>query len=148
MRWVTRHNPHVDRGASIWLIRTFIDKDAVFEFISRDDPIPSSAIPFTLPGAEITPKNGRTTFDSLVDKYHVTDPVVLEIQKLIRDAEEAEETGEYKLTESAGVFAILRGLDRTSKSNWEIIGKAMIVMDSLYAELKARGEKPPLNANF
>ena len=136
MRWVTRHNPHVDRCASIWLIRTFIDKDAVFEFISREDPIPNGAIPFTLPSAEITPKNGRTTFDALVDKYQINDPIVLQIQKIIRDAEEAEETGEYKLLESAGVFAVLRGLDRTSKSNWEIISKAMIVMDSLYAEVK------------
>ena len=140
MRWVTRHNPHVDRCASIWLIRTFIDKDAVFEFMSRDDPIPNDAIPFTLPGVAITPKNGRTTFDALVEKYPIADPVVLEIQKIIRDMEEAEETGEHKLPESAGVFAILRGLDRISKSNWEIIGKAMIVMDSLYAELKDRLE--------
>lgn len=138
MRWVTRHNPHIDRCASIWLIKTFIDEDAVFEFISRNDTIPKGATPFTLPGAELTPKNGRTTFDALVAKYQITDLAVLEIQKIIRDAEEAEETGEYKLPESAGVFAVLRGLDRISKSNWEIIGKAMIVMDSLYAEVKDR----------
>lgn len=138
MRWVTRHNPHVDRCASIWLIKTFIDKDAVFEFISRNDPIPNGTIPFTLPGVEITPLNGRTTFDALVDKYKIADPIVTEIQKIIRDAEKAEETGKYSLPESAGVFIILRGLDRISKSNWEIIDKAMIVMDSLYAELKDR----------
>lgn len=140
MRWVTRHNPHVDRSASIWLIKNFIDEEAVFEFISREDPIPEDATPFTLPGAEITPKNGRTTFDALVDKYKINDSVILEIQKIVRDAEQAEETGKYKLTESGGFFAILRGLDRISKSNWEIIGKAMIVMDSLYAELKNRLE--------
>ncbi len=140
MRWVTRHNPHVDRCASIRLIKTFIDRDAVFEFISRDSPIPEGAIPFTLPGAEIRPKNGKTTFDALVEKYNIKDPVVAEIQKIIRDAEQAEETGVYKLPESAGIFAILRGLDRTSKSDWEIVGKAMIVMDSLYAELKHRLE--------
>jgi len=141
MRWVTRHNPHVDRCASIWLIKTFIDKDAVFGFISREDPIPEGAIPFTLPGAEIRPKDGKTTFDALVEKYRVEDPVVAKIQEIIRDAEQAEETGVYRLPESAGVFAILRGLDRTSKSDWEIMGKAMIVMDSLYAELKHRLEE-------
>ena len=140
MRWVTRHSPHVDRCASIWLIKTFIDGDAVFEFISREEPIPEGATPFTLPGAEIRPRNGRTTFDALVEKYEIEDPVVVEIQKIIRDAEQAEETGVYGLPESAGVFAILRGLDRTSKSNWEIVGKAIIVMDSLYAELKHRLE--------
>lgn len=141
MRWVTRHNPHVDRCASIWLIKTFIDKDAVFGFISREDPIPEGAIPFTLPGAEIRPKDGKTTFDALVEKYRIEDPVVAKIQEIIRDAEQAEETGVYRLPESAGVFAILRGLDRTSKSDWEIMGKAMIVMDSLYAELKHRLEE-------
>ena len=136
MRWVTRHNPHVDRCASIWLIKTFIDEAAVFEFITREGPLPEGAIPFTLPGAEIRPKNGRTTFDALIENYEIKDPTITDIQKIIRDAEQAEETGEYHLPESAGVFAILRGLDRTSKSNWEIVGKAMIIMDSLYTELK------------
>ena len=39
MRWVTRRNPHVERCASIWLIKDFIDRGAVFTFISRADPI-------------------------------------------------------------------------------------------------------------
>ncbi|MFQ6039627.1 MAG: chromate resistance protein ChrB domain-containing protein [Candidatus Poribacteria bacterium] len=76
MRWVTRHEPHFDRCASLWLIKTFIDKDAVFEFVSRDAEIPEDAI----------------------------------------------------------------GLARTSKSDHEIVFKAMIVMDALYAELKAQME--------
>jgi len=140
MRWVTRHNPHVDRCSSLWLIKTFIDRDAVFEFISNETPIPQGAIPITLPGAETRPKNGRTTFDALIDKYEIKDPVIAKIQEVIRDAEQAEESGIYKLVESAGVFAILRGLDRTSKSDWETVGKAMTVMDSLYAELKDRSK--------
>lgn len=138
MRWVTRHNPHVDRCASLWLIKTFIDREAVFEFISKEMSIPEGTIPLTLPEAEIRPKNGRTTFDALIDKYNVKDAVIAEIQKIIRDAEQAEETGAYKLAESAGIFAILRGLDRTSKGDWETAGKAMMVMDRLYAELKDR----------
>ena len=140
MRWVTRHNPHVDRCAFLCLIKTFIDREAVFEFISNETPIPEGTIPITLPGADIRPKNGQTTFDALVDKYDIRDSVIAQVQKIIRDAEQAEETGAYKLAESAGVFAILRGLDRTSKSDWEIVGKAMIVIDSLYAELKDRSK--------
>ncbi len=138
MRWVTRHNPHVDRCASIWLIRTFIDREAVFEFVSNETPIQEGSIPITLLGAEIRPKNGRTTFDVLVDRYEIKDPTVARIQEIIRDAEQAETSGTYGLAESAGVFAVLRGLDRTSKSDWETVGKAMIVMDSLYAELRDR----------
>ncbi len=138
MKWVTRHNPHVDRCASIWLIKTFIDRDAIFEFISEKELIPKGAIPFTLPGAEIRPRNGRTTFDALIEKYAIKDPTVTQIQGIIRDAEQAEETGVYRLPESAGVFAILRGLDRISKSDWEIASRAVILMDSLYAELDHR----------
>lgn len=51
----TRTKPHVDRCASAWLIKRFIDPDTKFEFISKDDPIPGGAIAFTLPKAEINP---------------------------------------------------------------------------------------------
>jgi hypothetical protein len=143
LRWVTRHEPHVDRCASIWLIKTFIDKEAVFDFISRDSEIPRDAIAFTLPKAEIKPIEGvKTTFDTLVEKYHIEDPIVLQIQKILRDFEiDAEEDVEkLKLKETAGVSYILRGLARTSKTDHETAHKALMVMDALYAELKARSK--------
>jgi len=86
MKWVTRHNPHVDRwypSGSSNLHRP----DAVFEFISNETPIPEGTT-ITLTGAKIKPKNGLTTFDVLVDKYNVIDVVVAKIQKIIRDAEQ------------------------------------------------------------
>ena len=146
MRWITRHEPHFDRCASIWLIKTFIDKDAVFEFVSRDSEIPKDAIGFTLPKAEIKPSETETTFDALVKRYNVADPVVKQIAAIIHDFEiDAEEyLDRLNLKESAGVFCIVRGLARTSRSDHEIVFKAMIVMDALYAELKTQmkeGEK-------
>lgn len=140
MLWVTRHEPHVDRCASIWLIKNFIDKDAVFEFISRDSEIPKDAIAFTLPKAELKPTEDQTTFDLLVQRYKIDDPIVLQIGQIIRDFEKDadENIDKVKLKESVGVYLILRGLARTSKSDHEIIYKAMIVMDSLYAQLTAR----------
>jgi hypothetical protein len=142
MLWVTRHEPHMDRCASIWLIKNFIDKEAVFEFISRESEIPEDAIAFTLPKAELKPSATQTTFDMLVERYNVQDPVVLEISQILKDFEiDAEEDIEkVKLKESTGISFILRGLARTSKSDHEIIYKGMIVMDALYAQLKARQE--------
>ena len=68
MKWVTRKQPHVDRCASAWLIKRFIDKGAEFYFISREDPIPKDMIAFTLPKAEIKPVEGKmTTYDALLD---------------------------------------------------------------------------------
>ena len=142
MHWITRHEPHVDRCASIWLIRTMIDPEAVFDFVSRDAPVPTGAIPFTLPGAEIRPTETATTFDALVEKYQVKDPIVSRIADIIRDFEiqAGEDLNRLTVAESAGVYYILRGLARTSKSDAEIVFKAMTVMDALYAELKARAE--------
>ncbi len=143
MRWVTRHEPHVDRCASIWLIKTRIDPEAVFTFISREDPVPEGAIPFTLPGAEIQPSETATTFDALVAKHGVEDPAIDRIADILRDFEIQAEEDLDRLTVpgSAGLTYILRGLARTSKADAEIVFKAMIVMDALYAELKVRAEE-------
>ena len=142
MLWVTRHEPHVDRCASIWLIKNFIDNDASFEFISKDSEIPNGAIAFTLPKADLKPSEIQTTFDMLIGRYKITDPIVLEISQIIRDFEidANEDISKIRLKESTGVSFILRGLARTSKSDHEIIYKAMIVMDALFAQLKARLE--------
>ena len=142
MRWITRHEPHFDRCASIWLIKTFIDKNAVFDFVSRDSEIPEDAIPFTLPKAEIKPCETETTFDVLIKRYDVDDPVVKRIADIIRyfEIEAEEDLDRVKLKETAGLFCVIRGLARTSKSDHEIVFKAMIVMDALYAELKAQME--------
>ena len=143
MLWVTRHEPHVDRCASAWLIKNFIDKEALFVFISRESPIPKGATAFTLPGAEIRPIEGRnTTFDVLVEKFEVKDPVVGKIRELLHDFEitAGEDVSKVKHAETVGVCLILRGLARTSRTDHETITKAMIVMDALYAELKTRSD--------
>jgi len=142
MLWVTRRRPHVDRCASAWLIKRFIDKDAVFEFLTKDQEIPEGAIGFTLPKAEINPVEGvKTTYDSLVEKYHVKDPVVLRIKEIVRDYEFNEENPEkMRLKETLGVCHILKGLEKTSRTDAETASKAIVVMDALYASLKELGE--------
>lgn len=78
----------------------------------------------------------------LIELYKITDPIVLEISQIIRDFEidANEDISKVGLKESTGVSFILRGLARTSKSDHEIIYKAMIVMDALFAQLRARYE--------
>ena len=69
MLWATRHEPHVDRCASVWLIERFTDKEAISEFVNRHAEIPKEAIGFTIPRAETGPiENVKTTFDALVEK--------------------------------------------------------------------------------
>jgi len=138
MLWVTRQKPHVDRCASAWLIKRFIDKEAVFEFVSKKSEIPKGATGFTLPKAEIKPVEGlKTTFDVLVEKYQVKDSVIGKIKEIIRDYEFSEENPDkVKLKETLGVCYILRGLEKTSQTDAETISKAFGVMDALYATLR------------
>lgn len=101
-------------------------------------------MPFVLPGAEINPVDGvKTTFDALVEKYRITDPITRSIQRIIHDFEvtSGEDLARLSLPETAGVFKIIRGLVRTSKTDNEIISKAFIVFDSLYAELEAEAKE-------
>ena len=138
MLWVTRHNPHVDRCASAWLIKRFIDKKARFAFISKDDPIPEGAIAFTLPKAEIRPvEKEKTTYDVLAEKYNIQDSIALKIGKLVHDfeidAEENPEKVEFK--ETLGLCCVLKGMEKTSKTDSEIVEKGLVVLDALYASL-------------
>jgi len=139
MLWVTRTKPHVDRCASAWLIKRFIDKNAKFGFISKDDPIPKGATAFTLSNAEIKPIEGnKTTYDVLVEKYHVQDSFVLLIGKFIHDFEIDAEEDQNKVMfkETLGVCYVLRGLEKTSRTDKETIQKALIVLDALYETLR------------
>jgi len=138
MLWVTRQKPHVDRCASAWLIKRFIDKDATFQFVTKEQKIPKGAIGFTLPKAEIKPIEGvKTTFDLLIEKYNVKDPIVLRIKSIIRDYEFNEENPEkMRLKETAGICYVLKGLEKTSQADTETIAKALMVMDAFYAILK------------
>ena len=138
MLWVTRHNPHVDRCASAWLIKRFIDKEARFTFVSKDDPIPNGAIAFTLPKAEIKPvEKKKTTYDVLVEKYSIQDPIALKIGTFIHDFEiSAEEKPEkVKFRETLGLCYVLKGIEKTSKTDNEIVEKGLVVLDALYASL-------------
>ena len=139
MLWVTRHNPHVDRCASAWLIKRFIDKEAKFTFVSKDDPIPKSAIGFTLPKAEIKlVEKEKTTYDALIEKYRIEDPIALRIGKLIHDFEiDAEEKPEkVKFKETLGLCYVLKGIEKGSRTDNETIEKGLVILDAFYASMK------------
>lgn len=145
MLWVTRHKPHVDRCASAWLIKRFIDKDAEFQFICKDDPIPEGAIAFTLPSAEIKPVKGRkTTYDVLTKKYHVHNSCALTLGRLIHDFEvDAEEDpSRVRFMETLGLCYVLKGLEKTSETDHETIRKAFVVLDAFHGLTRDEALQP------
>jgi hypothetical protein len=85
LRFVTRIRVHVDRIATAWAIRRFVDPDASFEFIDHNrDPIPPGAIPFDIRGAELGHHSGKCTFEVLLEKYELRDPALHRMGAMIR----------------------------------------------------------------
>jgi hypothetical protein len=87
----------------------------------------------------------KTTFDVLIEKYNVKDPIVLWIKDLIRDYEFNEENPEkMRLKETIGICYVLKGLEKTSQTDAETVAKALMVMDAFYATLKDLTHVKPL----
>lgn len=139
MKWVTRIHVHVDRTACPWLIKRFIDPKAEFLFVPsekiEETVKKEKAIPYDAPGVELGHKSNKCSFDAIVKKYGIEDPVVLELAKIVRAADtDTMET----VPEAAGLEAIMSGMSIESKDDHETIDKAIPVYDALYTNCKLK----------
>ena len=88
MHFVTRERIHVDRIATAWAIRRFIDAEAIFEFVPRTRDVGGiDAVPFDIRGAELGHRGGRCTLEALIDKYELRDPALTAMARIIRAAD-------------------------------------------------------------
>ena len=88
MRFITRERVHVDRIATAWAIRRFVDPDATFAFVPwRTDPKHLDGIPFDIRGAELSHRNGRCTLEAVIEKYELSDPGLRRMARIIRGAD-------------------------------------------------------------
>ena len=89
MKWITRERPKIDRIACPWLIKNFVDKDAEFIYVPKDQVFEKAreldAIPYDLPGAEYTHEGDQCTFDYIVKKHNLSDPAVRQIATIVRE---------------------------------------------------------------
>jgi hypothetical protein len=132
MHFVTREHIHVDRIATAWAIRKFIDPEATFEFIPRTRDIRRvSGIPFDIRGAELGHRNGRCTFESLLEKYELRDQPLRRMAAIIRGADLPHEVGAPP--EAAGVLAVFDGIRDASSTDEERLARGSAVCEALYA---------------
>jgi hypothetical protein len=134
MRYYTRRRPQVDRCASAWLLKRFVDPDAEFAFTEEGDRIPG-AIAFDMSGVELGHHRGRCTFEAILRKHKLKDPALLELGRIIRSADllDAEET-----LEGPGLDLLFRGLLHLSGDDHKVLALAEPVLDALYAALQER----------
>ncbi len=138
MKWVTRRFVHVDRTASAWLIKKFIDQNAEFVFIDypREEPKPEHGIPFDISGVELGHKNGKCTFEVIMDKYKIKDPILTKVAQIVHAADIEKEL--HKVPEASGIKALFSGLRLIVESDYKALEIGFKIWDSLYAYFKAQ----------
>jgi len=142
VKWVTRRNIRVNRTATAWLVRRFIDPAATFLFVEPEQVAEvqrrEGATGFDAPGATYPhiDHSGRCSFEALVDEYRSGDAALGALAKIVRGADFADQVD---LTpESAGLRAISHGFPLVAGDDHETVEKASFVYDALYASLVER----------
>ena len=142
MRWVTRRHIRVNRTATAWLVRRFIDPEAAFLFCDPDEVEAvqrrEGAIGFDAPGATHPHRDeqGRCSFERLVEEHCPEDRALRELARIVHGADFADEVG--RTPESAGLRAISQGFPLVARSDEEILERASFLYDALYAALLER----------
>jgi len=134
MKWVTRERPKVDRIACPWLITRFIDKNPEFLFVPADRVFAvaerDKAIPYDIPGAELTHDGDLCSFDAFLKKYHLSDPALQHLAVIVRGADTARPD---LAPQSAGLLALSRGLSAVFPDDHAMLKYGLVVYDAFYA---------------
>jgi hypothetical protein len=135
MIWITRSHVHVDRVACPWLIMRFIDNEAEFLFVPKNqvDKIAKErgAIPFDAPGVELGHVDGRCSFESILRKYELKDPALLRMAQIIHAADVEDDIDTEPL--GRGLEAIALGFSLRYPDDEENLAHQLDVYDALYA---------------
>ncbi|RLC00703.1 MAG: hypothetical protein DRI57_31980 [Deltaproteobacteria bacterium] len=131
--YATWENMEIDKCASAWLIRRFINKNAVFKFFPKGELI-TEGIPFDVPQAEIRRYHNMAAFEYLVKKHKISDPALRKIGEIIHDIE-INYWGKKKQEESRKTDETIREIIKTSETPEESLRRSFAVFDSLYSRL-------------
>ena len=133
MQWVTRERPKIDRIACPWLIRRFIDPDAVIRYVAPDQVLfvaqEEGAIPFDIPDVELTHRGPLCSFDAFLDKYGLDDLALHALAKIVRAADT---DTLHESAEAPGLLAISLGLGANIPDDQELLAAGMVVYDAIY----------------
>ena len=137
MKWITRERPKIDRIACPWLIKRFVDPEAEFIYVPKENVFEEAekqnAIPYDIQGAEYSHYGEECTFDYIVRKHDLKDEAVLQIAKIVRGAD----THRFDIADqAAGLWAISAGLSVNYKDDYEQLEIGIKIYDALYSWAK------------
>jgi hypothetical protein len=134
MKWVTRERPKIDRIACPWLIARFIDREAEFLYVAAakvlETAAATGAIPYDVPGVEMTHVGDRCSFDAFLAKYALADPALDQLAVIVRGAD----TARLDLApQAAGLYALSLGLSQIFPDDHTMLAHGLVLYDALYA---------------
>lgn len=138
MQWITRERPKIDRIACPWLIARFIDETPDFLYVPPGDVLrvahDTGAIPYDVPGVELSHVGELCSFDAFLSKYRLgDDPALQHLAQIVRGAD----TSRLDMTpQSSGLYAISLGLSHVFADDLAMLEHGLVMYDALYAWCK------------
>ena len=134
MKWITRERPKIDRIACPWLIKNFVDSEAEFLYVPKDQvfakAVELNAIPYDISGAVYSHYGDECTFDFIIKKHQLSDPALWQLAVIVRGAD----TDRFELAaQSAGLWAISAGLSYNEKDDHTMLAIGLKIYDALYS---------------
>jgi hypothetical protein len=124
---------HIDRSACAWLIRRYVDPEAEFVFVTDPDDIPADATPFDMRGVDLGHQGSDCTFETILRRYDLTDPVLWRIAAIVHEADIEDEA--YDAPEAPGFDLILRALS-ISHPDPDVVALTHPIFDAVYTYLR------------
>lgn len=135
--WVTRRDIHVDRMASAWLIRRFIDPEARFKFVPARGYEPlAGELRFDMFDAEYTHVGERCSFQTLLDRFGLTDPALAAIGEVVRDIDCKD--AKYGRPETPGIAAMMGAIAGSGADDPDRLVRSAPVFEGLLAHFGGR----------
>jgi hypothetical protein len=142
MKWATRAGCHVDRAACAWLITRFLDPGAEFVFVDDPDDVPADATAFDIRGAELSHHGGDCSFETILRRHHLDDPVLWDVARLVHEADlhddRYDEPGAHGLDLVCASLPL--ALDHDDRRVLEVTGH---IFDGLYERRRSQYLAPP-----
>jgi hypothetical protein len=144
--WITRPRPGVDRMASAWLIRHFIDRQAQFGFAADRESVPSHGVAFDMFGVEFSHQGEGCTFETLCSVFGIAGPALSRIAAIVHDLDLKD--GRFGAPECSTVDAMIEGLQLAYQNDEALLEHGMTMFDSLYRsfEQSSRATGPKVAA--
>jgi hypothetical protein len=128
--WVTRPRPGVDRMASAWLIRRFIDKEARFGFVADPKASPRDSIPYDMFGVEFTHRGNQCTFETLLGVFGIDDPAVERMAAIVHDLDLKD--GHFAPPEGPAIAMVIEGLQLGLTEDDALLAEGLMLFEALY----------------